>query len=391
MQYYYRTPFFSYFLIYFNNNLGFRDSHIYVFNKSANVEFINYKKNKISDFVISFFNNNNIYNHDFEIIGSVNEMYPLYFQIELTDSCNLNFDYCYRDAKFNLDSNFCDVEKIKKRLLFFKDKGLREICVTGGEPTLHRNFVDFMCFLLNNFESVELITNGTNTSILSKLLKSINIINLNKLNISMSFNRWFRDINKIDDNDFYLRKTILELKKYLPLRIICTDIDYNLDQKDIVTKKLFELGVKLVDFSYVSPIGRGKNKITELTYIEKFVNNNLEDFNKKDMRINLVNCGLLLKHSSIEPNGDIRPCALFPLNFKIGNIYDTDNFLENSFLFKIPEPNKEICGDCEFYNYCVGCIYKGLYNSKINCKYKKYVLKNYPQILKFYDVKYNDL
>jgi radical SAM protein with 4Fe4S-binding SPASM domain len=386
MQYFYKTPFFSYFLVYFNNDLGFRDSHIYIFNKSVNKDFLDYKEYNNSDFISSFFSDNNIYNTCFDIIGSENHLYPLYFQLELTDCCNLKCDYCYRDAKFNLKSKFCDFDKFKERLLQFKKKGLREICVTGGEPTLHENFVEFMCFLLNNFESVELITNGTNTNILHKFVKSVDNINLKKLNLSMSFNRWFRDLDKIDDQDFYLYKTIYVLKKYVPIRIICTDIDYNVEKKNIVKKKLLDLGVSLVDFSYVSPIGRGKNKINESIYIDKFINNNLDGFFKKDLRINLVNCGLLLKHSSVDPDGNIRPCALFPLNFKIGNIFENLDFSENSFLFEIPEPNKDICGECDFYKYCVGCIYKGLYNSKVNCKYKKYIMQNNPQILKFYNI-----
>jgi len=190
-----------------------------------------------------------------------------------------------------------------------------------------------------------------------------------KLNLSVSFNKWIREMNIFKEGNHYLNLFLKEITNKHPIRIILTDSFYDKNKRYEIEELLRENGVKDIDFSFVAPIGRGKNKINELEYIVRFCNNKKAD----SFTPNPINCGLIFKHTTIDPYGNLRPCALFPQNYKIGSI--KNNFIEekNKIFWKLPSPNKDICNSCNFFEYCKGCIYKGLFNSNKNCNYKKFV------------------
>jgi radical SAM protein with 4Fe4S-binding SPASM domain len=378
MAYLIKTPFYSYLIEYFNDKKGFRESRVITINKLGAKEIYNYSRNNLFD--INFINNikKRASLKKISISGSFKTLYPLHFQIELTDLCNFKCDYCYKNALNNSKNHtFINFKKLKLKLNYYKSKNLKEIGITGGEPTLHPDFINIMKFVLDNFELVELITNGSNPDILVDLFNSISVENKQKLNLSISFNEWFRESNKITSKDYYLTKTIKQISKLHPIRIICTDYKFNLEKKKQVLKNLKKLGVRDIYFSYVSPIGRAKSQINEKDYIKMY---KIKDSKVKDgFTFNNSSCGLIFKHNCIEPNGNIKPCALFPSNFTLGNIFNENYFFKNfNDLYKLPSPNKEICKNCNYFKYCVGCIYKGLYNSNKQCYYKKYVLNNLP-------------
>ena len=301
-------------------------------------------------------------------------MWPLHLQIELTDNCNLYCDYCYRNSKNNIKkANYISFHKIKKSLDNLKSKNLLEIGITGGEPTLHPNFKDIMHYVLKNFELVELVTNAKNKEVLIDMLKTLSSKMESRLNLSISFNKWLRDLPKFKSKKHYLFKTLKEITKIHSVRVICTDYLYNNFKSKEIVKLLKNVGVKSIDFSFVLPIGRGKNKINELEYLKRYPFRKKKSFTPTG-----YNCGLILKHTAVDPSGNLRPCALFPLSFVIGSLYS--NLFKKDFrkLYTLQAPNKEICGDCKNYLYCVGCIYKGLCNTNKYCEYKKYIKGDIP-------------
>jgi radical SAM protein with 4Fe4S-binding SPASM domain len=376
MTYFVKKPYFSYLINYFNNSNNFRNSRILTLNKSAKIEIEKYVNTKIKTKFIKNLENRKINIKNLKIIGSEKKLSPLHIQIEITDNCNLNCSYCYRNSKFcSSHSNEMDFDKFKDCINKFKKTNLLEIGITGGEPTLNKDFIKIMKYALKELENVELITNGTNYKIIKELIKITPKNDLNKLNISVSLHNWTEKINEIKSGKHYINKFILELRKLRPLRIILTDINFNSIKSKEIEKLLKKLNVKKVDYSFISPIGRAKDKVNEEEYILK---SNKINRNKKPS-LNKLNCSLILKHSCISPSGNIRPCALFPISFKIGNT-KMGIFKNYNKFFNMPCPNKEVCEDCNLLNYCIGCIYKGLYNSNKNCKYRKLIKEKFLNI-----------
>ncbi len=374
MEYLIRTPDFSYLVFYKNDSSGFRMSKILTLNKKASKEIEDYiRTNKNSEFIKSLkkrgFKLNQV-----SIRGDYQTLYPLHVQVEITDNCNLNCRYCYRNSFFNSEnSKEINLSKLKKFLSSLKKRNLLEVGITGGEPTINSNFLKILKYLLKNFEVIELITNGTNPEVIFKLFKEISSSEKKKLNISVSFHDWTKKISKLEDPEYYLNKFIKKIGKTHPLRFILTDIDYFPKKAEIAKNLLKKKGVKKIDFSFVSPIGRAKDKITEEEYIKKYppLNENQKP------NLNLLNCSLIFRHTSVSPDGNLRPCALFPTSFVIGNL---DQGISNEFLSlnQLPCPSDKICGSCTYLDYCRGCILKGLSNSNKRCLYKKELKKRYP-------------
>ncbi|MFH0752460.1 MAG: radical SAM protein [archaeon] len=368
MSYLVKTPSFCYFIKYFNDSLGFRESKITTVNKSAAKEIESHKKIRGSSKFMCDLEKKGFDIDNIVTKGSFERLFPLHIQLELTNNCNLSCDYCYRDSNYNnANSDYIDLDKLKKFLLKFKRQGLLEVGVTGGEPTLHPEFVHLMKFIIKNFELVELVTNGTNSEILLELLDCIPD-SKHKLNLSISFNKWFRELEDFEKGNHYLNRTISKLSKNIPIRIIATDFFYSESKAKKLKDALKKAGVKDIDFSYVAPIGRAKDKITEKENISRFPKSEIKD----SFRPALLNCGLIFKHTVMDPKGNLRPCALFSESYVIGSI---NGFVDEKYrlLNEIPAPNEDICGSCEYLSYCVGCPYKGLFNSNINCSYRKFI------------------
>ena len=73
-------------------------------------------------------------------------------------SCNYNCKFCfYRDCKN--ESNF-----IKEQIEIFKKYGIKDIDLSGGEPTIIPNWFDLLVELKRPFRNICVITNGSMTS-----------------------------------------------------------------------------------------------------------------------------------------------------------------------------------------------------------------------------------
>jgi radical SAM protein with 4Fe4S-binding SPASM domain len=351
---------YSYIINYYNSEFGFREFKIAKI-KNGNINKLLSSKNK----------NNLLDYSNINLISQDKNICPIHLQLELTDNCNLNCDYCYRSANYfnKINSKYADIKKLKKQLIKYKKFGLLELGITGGEPTLHPEFIEFIKYCTKNFEIVEVLTNGKNNIILEKLINSLSKKQKEKLNITISFNEWYRYKEKFSKS--YLFKNLKRLTKIHPIRIVCTDYISSKFQEKKVINFLKSLGINKIDFSRVSPIGRGKTKVKISEYILKYPRNIA--FEKIPL-----NCDLILKRLSIMPDGKIKLCALFNKNEYIGNFYDKKTNLQ--IFSNLIAPNKEICKTCNYLEYCFMCVYKGLHNDKINCKYKKFFKLKYPYL-----------
>jgi MoaA/NifB/PqqE/SkfB family radical SAM enzyme len=90
---------------------------------------------------------------------------PPRLTVELANVCNLHCAYCLRDedALYHDSPRFLDLDLMRR---LFRDSaeiaGIREVCFTGGEPTLHPNFKEALAACATFGLKVAFITNGWN-------------------------------------------------------------------------------------------------------------------------------------------------------------------------------------------------------------------------------------
>ena len=129
MEYLIKTPSFCYLQKY--SNKKFRVSKKLTLNRSGFKKIEDYLINGVKSFFIENIIRRGFSLKEVSIIGSFEKICPLHIQLELTDQCNLNCDYCYQNASQDKIS-LLDSDKLYSFLLERKKEGLLEIGVTGG-------------------------------------------------------------------------------------------------------------------------------------------------------------------------------------------------------------------------------------------------------------------
>ncbi|NLM72635.1 MAG: anaerobic ribonucleoside-triphosphate reductase activating protein [Clostridiaceae bacterium] len=91
--------------------------------------------------------------------------------VVFTQGCNMNCSYCH-NSRLIRDYDNCNFYDESEVLEFLnKRRGLLDgVVITGGEPTLQKDLVDFIIQVREMGFLVKLDTNGTNPSVLKKLI-----------------------------------------------------------------------------------------------------------------------------------------------------------------------------------------------------------------------------
>lgn len=111
-----------------------------------------------------FARKNNISSKEFSQIDICNllskdEFRPLYLMWEITDKCNFACPFCYIVGSSN--SVTIRFDEIKNNIDYLIDKGLLYCLLTGGESTIHPDFVKIYKYLKKSGVIVEVYTNGS--------------------------------------------------------------------------------------------------------------------------------------------------------------------------------------------------------------------------------------
>ncbi len=119
--------------------------------------------------------------------------------------CNFRCSFCHNpELIFGYDK----MEDIKIEDIFDYLKKRKEwidgVCITGGEPTLHKNLPDFINLLSHMGYKVKLDTNGTNPKMLKKLIKN-DLLDFVAMDIKAPLEKYSEttnvEINKEDINE----------------------------------------------------------------------------------------------------------------------------------------------------------------------------------------------
>ena len=193
-----------------------------------------------------------------------------YIRLSITDVCNFKCGYCLPNG-YQVDKSdnrkFLHLDEIKRLSKVFSKLGVQKIRLTGGEPTVRKDFFEIIKILKNEAEikKVVITTNGYHLDDKAKMLVDSG---LDGINIS---------IDSLDGNTF---KTITGQDR-LPeiLRGIQNLQDLNFDNIKINAVLLNNINASEKDFNNWSSFIK-KNKI-DFRYIELMqTGDNLDYFNK---------------------------------------------------------------------------------------------------------------
>ena len=203
------------------------------------------------------------------LIDSFGRTFP-YIRLSITDVCNFKCGYCLPNG-YQVDKSdnrkFLDLDEIRRLAKVFSKLGVCKIRLTGGEPTVRKDFFEIIKILKHEagIKKVVITTNGYHLDEKAKMLVDSG---LNGINIS---------IDSLDRNIF---KTITghdRLSEILKWIKILQDLDFNNIKINAVL--LNNINASEKDFENWGEFIR-KNKI-DFRYIELMqTGDNLDYFNR---------------------------------------------------------------------------------------------------------------
>lgn len=108
-----------------------------------------------------------------------------YLRLSLTEACNFRCQYCLPDGyKGPSDEQFLTSAEIRTLLTGFSELGTSKVRLTGGEPTLRRDFVDILS-LTANTPGIERVAMTTHGGRLAKFAHEWKDAGLDQINVSI--------------------------------------------------------------------------------------------------------------------------------------------------------------------------------------------------------------
>lgn len=124
-----------------------------------------------------------------------------YLRLAVTDRCNLRCFYCMPEEglEYGPRKDLLSYEEMVQLVRVLVPLGIRKLRLTGGEPFLRRDFMDFLhaVYDIEGLEQIHLTTNGTLTAQHIPTLKKLGIRSVN-LSIDSLDPKRFHEITRRD-------------------------------------------------------------------------------------------------------------------------------------------------------------------------------------------------
>ena len=194
-----------------------------------------------------------------------------YIRLSITDVCNFKCGYCLPNG-YQIDKSdnrkFLHLEEIRRLAKVFSNLGVCKIWLTGGEPTVRKDFFDIIKILKNEagIKKVVITTNGYHLDEKAKMLVDSG---LNGINISIdSLDRnTFKNVTGHDRLPEILKGiNILQDLNFENIKINAVLLNgINASEKDFESWGEF-IKKNKVDFRYIELMQTGEN----LDYFKKY-------------------------------------------------------------------------------------------------------------------------
>lgn len=111
--------------------------------------------------------------------------------IFFTKECNLNCPYCHNKIEMYNEPVISSNEVENKLIEINNNPMVKGIIISGGEPTIQKNLIDFLRRIKSSFPrlKVKLDTNGTRPTIISNIIRE-KLIDFIAMDIKLPFERY---------------------------------------------------------------------------------------------------------------------------------------------------------------------------------------------------------
>lgn len=296
----------------------------------------------------------------------------------LTEKCNLHCKMCVRGDKNNKEISFAELSSSN----WVKELSEHDVVITGGEPTLCKDFSSIVQFLSTIAKNISICTNGINSGYISKDFFKPNIkvqisidgteVFHNQIRGEGTFQKTFETINKLEKLDIpYSISSVANKKNVSCMKelsnILSTlqcleqwNISYEMpfgfsSFDDMMTTEEWNDFVDSM-LDYV-PFRLVIRKLFPFDLFEKFKDKLDEMFKGKKCS----NCGSGTNKIYIYPDLTVYPCTCLT-DFPLGNLtnHSLSEILQSTSAlrfcnYKVLE--KSVCMNCNYLKYCNGgCI-----------------------------------
>lgn len=297
--------------------------------------------------------------------------------LKLTDQCNLRCKYCY--AESGRKTEILELPTLRRILREVEEiTKTAEIVLSGGEPLLHENALDFAEEVRDSGHDVQLLTNGvliTDDSIAQRISQTTKLV---KISIDGSTEE-VHSLTRGKGNFSQVNKAVdLLIKHNANVQVAMTVTKKNVHQlaemsnvygSRLTLQPLFKAGRgksksdwSLTGEEYYHAMDRVEN-IAPMGNVAKV----LESLRGRGVK----KCALGDREISISETGDVYPCQLLhDSQFLSGNIYNSslsDIYNQSTVLNQIRSINVDTiskCSTCEIRLICAGgCRARDFYES----------------------------
>lgn len=235
--------------------------------------------------------------------------------LELTNACNLNCIHCYGAFGSPKQTQLIPFQWIRNNIPVFNDLNIRKIALTGGESTLHPDFIQIAELLLEEGFEVCVFSNGYNTEVIKKLLSETKDYKY-MIKISLDGNKTTHGIIRNNETSYSKAiATIQEISKYpnVSLYISTVVMQQNIDEIDelssFITRE-FPSAIHTKDLIF--PMGNASDlayNMTDFDYVKKkvpsvFINNEPPVSDGKTR----FRCSGAISQATLTPDGYLKIC-----------------------------------------------------------------------------------
>ncbi|MCL2193784.1 MAG: radical SAM protein [Treponema sp.] len=301
-----------------------------------------------------------------------------HLQIELTSRCNEHCLHCYIPHESKIDDInpvlFYDVLEQCRKM------GVLNITLSGGEPMLHPQFVDFLRKAKEYDFSINILSNLTLLN--NEIIAEMKANRLSSVQVSLySMNGNIHDsITQLPSSFVKTRDAILKLiENDIPLQISCPVMKQNKKCYAEVAKWAEERKIRAVtDYIIMARYDHTTDNLAhrlspdeveniirniidnDPDYKERLVEADFTEVEKKDISEDIL-CGVCISSICMVANGNVYPCAGWQ-NYVCGNVTEQSlrEIWEKSenvqYLRRLRKKDLPECIDCKERHFCAVCI-----------------------------------